>query len=352
MVLRLFALQAKRMDSFERVREQAGESMIDETVPRTRSESPISIFQETWWVEAAAGDALERAEVRWGGQVVASLPFIRERRFGFLLLEMPPYTRTLGPILQLPESKPARRLRNMHDAIRDLIAALPKHDRYQAMLGPEDPTAFSLALGGCSLGQNFTFRMPAAWDADRHWAGMDQKTRNLIRTAGKELEIRRDAGFEAVLEMSERERGLQDRSDVFTLRRLAEAASARGQMATLTAQTEGGNMVAAATVSWDRRVMYFWQSIRDSRVPRSGANSLLVWEAMQMALEKGLIFDIDGYHSLPAARFVSRFGMEPKVRTSVLHLSRRGRMVQAAGRLIGRGGGFGVQPLADTLPEG
>ena len=326
--------------------------MTDETAARTEPESQRSIFQEAWWVEAAAGAALEWAEVRWGGQVVASLPFIRERKFGFLLLEMPPYTRTMGPILLLPESKPARRLRNMHDAIRDLIGALPRHDRYQAMLGPEDPTAFSLALGGCSLGQNFTFRMPAVWDVDRHWAEMDQKTRNLIRTAGKALEMRQDAGLEAVLELSERERGPKDRSDFSTLRRLAEAASRRGQMATLTAHGESGQAVAAATVIWDQRVMYFWQSIRDSSVQRSGANSLLVWEAMQMAQRKGLIFDIDGYHSLPAARFVSRFGMEPKVRTSVLHLSRRGRMVQAAGRLIGRGSGFGVQPLADSPLEG
>ena len=331
--------------------EQAGEWMIDATAAGTESESQSSIFQETWWVEEAAGEALEWAEVRWGGERVASLPFIRVRSMGFTLLEMPPYTRTLGPILRLPQSKPARRMRNTHDAIRDLIAALPRHDRYQATLGPDDPTAFSLALGGCSLGQNFTFRMPAVWNAEQHWGEMDQKTRNLIRTAGKELTISLDAGFEAVLELSGRERGPRDRSDFSTLRRLAGAAAARGQMATLTAGGQDGKVVAAASVIWDKRVMYFWQSIRDSTVPRSGANSLLVWEAMQLALRKGLIFDIDGYHSLPAARFVSRFGMEPKVRTSVLHLSRRGRMIQAAGRLIGRGGGFGVQPLAEAVPE-
>ena len=325
--------------------------MIDENAARAESGVMHSIFQQPWWVEAAAGPALERAEVRWSGQVVASLPFIRVKRFGFTLLEMPPYTRTLGPILALPESKPARRLRNMHDAIRELIEGLPPHDRYQAMLGPNDPTAFSLALSGCSLGQNFTFRMPAAWDADRHWSEMDQKTRNLIRTAGKELEVQRTGGFEAVLELSEQERGPKDRSDFSTLRRLAEAAAARGQIATLTAHHRGGKIAAAAAVIWDRQVLYFWQSIRDSSVQRSGANSLLVWEAMLLALKKGLLFDVDGYHSLPAARFVSRFGMEPAVRTSVLHLSKRGRMVQAAGRLIGRGGGFGVQPIADPLAE-
>lgn len=329
----------------------ADDLVIDVTVAATMQSGATSIFQQAWWVEAAAGETLERAEVVWGGQVVASLPFIRERRYGFTLLDMPPYTRTLGPILTLPMSKPARRLRNTHDAIRELIQALPKHDRYQMTLGPDDLTAFSLALSGCSLGQNFTFRMPAVWDREQHWSEMDQKTRNLIRSASKELEVRREGEFESLLELSERERGDADRSDTRTLARLAAAAAARRHMVTLTAHQEGGRLVAAAALIWDQRVLYFWQSSRDATVPRSGANSLLVWEAMQVAREKGLIFDVDGYHSLPAARFVSRFGMETKVRTSVLHLSKRGRMMQAAGRLFGRGSGFGVQPIGDVLPE-
>ena len=328
----------------------AGERMIEEKAAKAETSDGTSLFQQAWWVEAAAGSALERTEVRWGGQVVASLPFVRVRTMGFTLLDMPPYTRTLGPILSLPASKPARRLRNMHDAIRELMEALPRHDRYQAMLGPDDPTAFSLALSGCSLGQNFTFRMPAVWDADQHWNELDQKTRNLIRTAGKKLEVRCESRFEVVLELSERERGAKDRSNFSTLRRLAEAAERRGQLVTLTAHQDDGRVVGAAAVIWDDQVMYFWQSVRDSQGLRSGATSLLIWEAMLLARRKGLIFDVDGYHSLPAARFVSRFGMTPKVRTSVLHLSKRGRIVQAAGRLIGRGGGFGVQPIAETLP--
>ena len=312
---------------------------------------PTSIFQQPWWCAAAAGTALEMAEVRWDGKLVASLPFIRRKRLGFTLLEMPPYTRTMSPILFLPESKPAKRMRNMHEAVRELMEALPQHDRYQSMLGPDEPTAFSLALSGCTLGQNFTFRMPAAWEIERHWEDLDQKTRNLIRSAGKELEVRREQSMDAQFELSDRERGKTERSDFSTLRRLADAACTRGQTMTLSAVAGTGRCLAAATLIWDERVLYFWQSVRDSAVLRSGANSLLVWEAMLLARSKGLVFDIDGYQSLPAARFVSRFGMEAKVRTSVVHLSKRGRMVQAAGRLLGRGSGFGVQPIGDPLGE-
>ena len=332
-------------------------SMVDDQSPELQRETEVtgavgeSIFQSAWWLEAAAGVSLERAEVQWNGETVASLPFVRERRLGFTLLEMPPYTRTLGPILRLPVSKPAKRLRNMHRAIAELVAALPPHDRYQAMLGPDDGTAFSLALSGCSLGQNFTFRMPAAWDFERHWTELDQKTRNLIRSAAKTLEVSQETGIEPLLSLSRQEHGRNDRTDARTLRRISEAACVREQMLTLTARLEGKRVVASATLVWDDRVLYFWQSSRDLTVQRSGANSLLVWEAMLLARRKGLIFDIDGYHSVTAARFVGKFGLDPKTRTSVLHMSRRARMVQAAGRLFGRGGGFGVQPIANLLSE-
>ena len=329
----------------------AMEQRAIEVAPQSQADGANSIFQQPWWVEAAAGSSLERAEVRWDGRVVASLPFIRERRMGFTLLQMPPHTRTLAPLLFLPESKPAKRLRNMHDAVRELIASLPAHDRFQGMLGPEDPTAFSLALSGCSLGQNFTFRMPKVWDKEQQWDALDQKTRNLIRVAGKRLEVRWHTDMEVLLELSQRERGREERSDFTVLRRIAQTACVRDQISTVSAHDEGGQVIAAATVIWDEHVMYFWQSVRDSSATLSGANSLLVWEAMLLARSKGLIFDVDGYQSLTAARFVSRFGMEPKIRTSVLHLSRRGRMVQATGRLFGRGGGFGVQPIGTPLSE-
>ena len=126
------------------------------------------IFQEPWWLTAAAGPKLETAEVVWSGQQVARISFIRERRMGITQLEMPPYTRTLGPDLQLPPSGPAKHERNLHRAICELLKALPAHDKYQTTLAPDDPSAFPLLMSGCSLGQNFTFRSPSLWNLEQH----------------------------------------------------------------------------------------------------------------------------------------------------------------------------------------
>ena len=327
------------------------ENDVSQTVLRPQdmeSSRCVSLFQQTWWLEAAGGSALEWARVCWDGATVASLAFVRQKTMGFTTLDMPPYTRTLGPVLALPPSKRARRLRNTHLVVRELITALPRHDRYQCVLDPDDDTAFALALSGCSVGQNFTFRMPEIWSPEQQWLELDQKTRNLIRTAQGKLSVDSAVSIDEVIALSHLERGRKDRSDEVVLHRIADAALARGKMRTLAARDAGGRVAAAATLVWDDRVLYYWQSSRNLSVPVPGANSLLIWEAMLLAAAKGLIFDIDGYHSVNAARFVAKFNMETRVRASVVHMSRRGRVAQALGRLLGRGTGFGVQPISES----
>lgn len=319
-------------------------------VPTKRPPDPSTagIFQQPWWLESAAGSQLETTSVFWSGQPVACMSFVRKRRFGITRLEMPPYTRTLGPNLQLPASGPAKYARNLHRAMAELVTALPPHDRFQTTLSPDDASAFPLLLSGCNLGQNYTFRSPKAWNHEQHWKDLDQKTRNLIRSSGKELEVSRNGSIEDLIELALHERGRDTRMERGALRRLAAVAQPRGQMATLTAREDGNVLTAVATVVWDRQVLYFWQSARNPASTRSGAVALLVWEAMTMAHSMGLVFDIDGYHSLSSARFVSRFALLPSPRATVLHMSGRGRLLQATGRLFGRGSGLGTPPLPES----
>ena len=298
-------------------------------------------------MEAAAGPALEWTVSTRDGRTVGALAFVRQREWGLTTLDMPPYTRTLGPILRLPESKRVQRLRNTQEIVSELIGKLPEHDRFQCVLDPDDETAFPLALAGCSLGQNFTFRMPALWNPDEQWMELHQKTRNLIRTAKSKLAVDCNGTIDDVIALSHLERGSKSRSDATVLHRIAEAALARRQMCTLVARNDAGKPVAAATLVGDDRVLYYWQSSRDLRESVAGANSVLIWESMLFAQRRGLTFDIDGYHSITAARFVAKFSLETRVRASVVHMSRRGRMAQALGRLVGRGTGFGVQPISD-----
>jgi Acetyltransferase (GNAT) domain len=291
------------------------------------TEGPI--FHQSWWLNASGGDALEQVTTTWDGKVVGSLAFVRRRKFGFRVLNMPPYCHTQGPMLSLPAAKSAKTARNLRRVVKELMDQLPAHDRLHLILDPADKSAFAFAMAGCSVHQDFTFRLDANQNLDDHWENLDQKTRNLVRTAGKALQVRQNANLEGFLAMCEKERGGKNTHDMAALRRMGTAVLTRGQGMILTAEDARGRAAASAFLVWDDALVYYWQSSRDPETTLPGANNLLVWESMKFALENGRTFDMDGYGSPGAARFGAKFSMEPIVRASIVHMSKFGSVMRA-----------------------
>jgi len=288
-----------------------------------------SIFHQLWWQQASAGDQLQQITAVWDGNVVATLSFIQRSKCGFRILNMPPYCHTQGPILNLPPSNPGRTSRNLRRVMKELVDKLPKHDRFHLILDPDDKSAFSFAMAGCSVNHDFTFRLDAKQDLEKHWEMLDQKTRNLVRTAGSNLVVRQNGDVEAFLAMCSKERGNCNTHNMEALRRMGSAALVHGQAIILTADNEHGKAVASVFLVWDDALLYYWQSTRDPETVSPGANNFLVWESMKFALQHDRTFDIDGYASPGAALFVSKFGMEPIVRASVVHMSKLGSVMRA-----------------------
>ena len=66
-----------------------------------------SIYDQDWWLDAAAPGRWQRVEVHWDKVLVGSLSFAVARRLGLRFIELPPLTRTASPWLHTPESAPA-----------------------------------------------------------------------------------------------------------------------------------------------------------------------------------------------------------------------------------------------------
>src|SRR5437016_3909144 len=58
-----------------------------------------SLFHEHWWLAAVSSNNFGEITETYGGRLVGRLPFIVTRRKGFRVIEMPPFTRVLGPVV-------------------------------------------------------------------------------------------------------------------------------------------------------------------------------------------------------------------------------------------------------------
>ena len=287
-----------------------------------------TLFQEDWWYEAATAGRWQRVEVRRDGVMLASLPVFHRRRHGLRFLAMPPYTRTVEPYIDPGPGKEVSRLSRRVSLLGELLEALPPHDRFELALTPGSEHVLGFVAQGCMVSSNFTFAFDAPGDLDALWAGMDQKTRNLVRSYAKRHAVEHHQDLARFIRLSEVERGAggTNNHDFAAIARIVEACRTRGRMEVLSCLGDHGEDVAAAVLVWGGGRLYYWLSARDPERSKGGANSLLLWEAIRTAHAKGLTFDSDGFDALSSIRFLGNFGLRPVARPVVNRANRRWRI--------------------------
>ena len=293
------------------------------------------IYTEDWWLDAAAPGAWERVAVEWDNRTVAALSFIVRRRMGLRYLEMPPLCRTGSPRLSLPAGKDVTRRVATLDIVADLVSKLPRADRMELRLAPECPTVQGFVHAGCALTHTFTYRSPAGWTPPLLLANAHKKTRNLISHAAKTRQIEVSTDADRLMRLHRLEFGACSTIDRDGIARVFDAAQTRDRGCLLVARDSNGADVAAAAIVWDADCAYYWLTARDPMRATAGDNSLLIYEAMTLAAQRGLRLDLDGYGSRAAGLFLMKFGLEPVVRAAVNRSTRRWKLLNAVTNAFG-----------------
>lgn len=292
-----------------------------------------SVFEEDWWLDSAAPGAWGKTEVRWDNVLVGEMPFHLTRNFGLRLITMPPYTRFLEPRIFPPESKPVRTMGNRLRILRELTALLPPHKRMELCLKPGSELVFPFACLNHAVTHSFTFQVadPGADARAVALARMDSETRNLVKSAGRKLDVEWTEALDRFerLAQAERDRRADDHR-YETLERIWSACVARDQGRIVVACNDEGRDVAAAVCVWDRTHLYYWLAARDPYRAGPGAARLLFLECMLQAASRNLIFDADGFVSPQSASIKTKFGLTPIVRPFVNKAGRLWKLLHAA----------------------
>jgi hypothetical protein len=172
---------------------------------------------------------------------------------------------------------------------------------------------------------------------DPLWAGLRDKTKNIIRRARERLtvcpiaDVNRFAHFyEANLE------GAESYFDLSLLAPAFAAASARRQCRILSAVDADGVVHAKVFFVWDDKYVHYFLSTRDKNVAHPGAVSLLLWTGIELAHSLGLCFDFDGGIANDARyRFMVAFGGEVANRFDVVRSTAHYRVQHTIRRIPG-----------------
>jgi hypothetical protein len=297
-----------------------------------------TVFHEPWWMDIAAEGRHGEAVVTSGGSVVGRLPYACTRRFPSLqVLGMPMMTHVLGPAFAPQHANAELRSLKQLSITRNLISQLPRavHVSFRMHAGIADTLAFGEA--GFRTSVDFTVEIPPA-PADTIWRQMRDKTRNVIRRAREQHSVADwtdPAQFIAFYEGNLRERGLKNHYDGALSRQLIQAALAHGAGRIIVARDPAGTAQGAVFTIWDDKFAYYFMSTR-AKGAMNGVVNLLIWEAIQHAIAKNLIFDMDllhvKKHNLPNHLMLTGFGGTIKPRFVV---SRSAGLVKVARGVFG-----------------
>ncbi|MFZ2021346.1 MAG: GNAT family N-acetyltransferase [Terracidiphilus sp.] len=294
-----------------------------------------TIFHEDWWLDAATQGGYSVVEVTSGGKPIGRLPFIMRRRSGLMGIWTPPLTHFLGPGIDEGEGSCSNRFLRRLETTRELILKLPRSS-WQCLRchrGVTDVIAFQEE--SFKTYAQFTHEI-APGPVSALWQQLRDKTRNVIRRAQEQLvvsELQDVEEFARAYENHLASRRLENTLDLAAARRVLRAALERNCGRILAAKNRQNEIVAANFCAWDSTASFYVACTR-SGTAGNGATSLLLWEAIQHAANKGLIFDFSGIGTRGSVLHYAGFGGTVGTRFVAVRANGIGRMVARARLLL------------------
>jgi lipid II:glycine glycyltransferase (peptidoglycan interpeptide bridge formation enzyme) len=269
------------------------------------------IFQEPWWLDAVAGSAWQSLEVSHGGEIVARMPIVLRRKFGFAIIRQPPLTPILGPWIRPSCASAARRMTQENRLLNDIIDHLPRWDYFEASFHHRVTNWLPFYWRGFEQTTRYTYVLDQISDLEKVWWHCQENVRRNIRKAQRKLQIRTDLRLNHLLDLVEATFRRQARGLPFgreLMQRIDAACSQRDARRMFFAEDAQGRIHAALYLVVDENFAYYLLGGADPELRESGAQNLLLWEAIRCASGMGLKFDFEGSMVEPIERVFRAFG--------------------------------------------
>lgn len=306
--------------------------MTNDVIPHTHS-----MFEQPWWLDAAAPNQWDAVEIDEGGKVVARLPFVVKRKYGLRVLGQPSLTQTLGPWIDYTSDAPAKRAARENDLYKRLISKLPKFDLFRQNFHANVTNWSPFYWRGFKQSTRYSYAIEDLTNMDQAFSAVSSTTRNNIRRASKIITVMASDDVSEVLAMSEktfRRQGLPLPYTREHLERLDDAAKQHGVRKALYGIDEHERIHSAAYIVGDSRRVYMLVTGADPDLQQSWSGSLVQWECVRAASGLTKVFDFEGSMIEPIAEFYRKFGGKPIPYSSVSKTAGAMTHVESLGNLF------------------
>ena len=276
-------------------------------------EPSIPVFSRDWWLDAVCEGAWDAVMVEKDGRIVASMPIFFEKRGPFRYFGHPPLTPWLGPWIRRSNAKYVTQLSKENSLMAELIDQIPDCDKFSQQLHRTVTNWLPFYWRGFEQTTLYTYVIDDLSNLDDLWQRTDSKIRSEIRKAQGRygLEVRDSEDIDGFIDLNEMVflrlgRTLPYSRGVVT--RLDKACRQRGVRKIWVAANEENRVHAAIYVVWDESSAYYLMGGAVPELRKTGASSLLLWEAIRHASSVTREFDFEGSMVKSIEHFFRSFG--------------------------------------------
>lgn len=274
-------------------------------------EPSIPVFSKDWWLDSVAEDNWDVVLVEKGNEIIASLPFVIKKRFGFRVITMPVLTQNLGPWLRPSTAKYSKKLAEEKDLLQELYTQLPSYDQYHQNWHLSRTNWLPLYWLNYNQTVRYTYVIPDISNIETVIKEFEHSKRKNIKKSEKIVKVVFDISAHDFYEnhkMTLQKQGQKISYSYKVFNSLYINGYAQNSAKTIAAYDEDGNLHAALFVVWDNNSAYDLISTIDPDFRTFGAASLLVQEIIRYVSQFVNKFDFEGSMIEPVERSFRQFG--------------------------------------------
>lgn len=277
------------------------------------TEKTIPLFSQDWWLDSVCGkEKWDVLIIENKGQVQATMPFYIPYKG---VISMPPFTQTMGPWYApvSNDTKYSSLLSLRHELTKQLIEGIKNYPYFLQNFHHSVTDWLPFYWNGFTQTTRYTYILPSLSDKDTLWEQMSGHTRRNIEKAKEKNNITVKKGIdpEALQLLYTRtfqRQGKNKAPHTALLKKLATICRERQQGDIWGGYDKEGNLHAAAFIVWQNNYAYYIAGGADPDLRSSGAQSLVMWEAVQFVSGQCDVFDFEGSMIPGVERFFREFG--------------------------------------------
>ena len=280
-------------------------------------EKDIPIFSKDWWLDSVCGnDNWDVVLVEKGGQIVASLPYYKIKKFIFNIITMPKLTQTMGVYIKYPKNqKYYKRLSWEKEMITKLIESLPHFDYFLQNFDKSITNWLPLYWKGFQQTTRYTYVIENI-TIEELSKNLETDIRRRRRKANEVgVVVSESDDIEKFLELNKMTFDRQNLDMPYSfefVKKLYAVCRENNSVKMYFAKDSDENIIAVNFLVYDNSTVYYLMGGIDPKFKDLGGMDVIQYESIKFALESGKCFDFEGSMIESIEKYFRSFGAVQK----------------------------------------